>query len=220
MTAVRPEDTILIEPFGEYRNIFTVLHSVHSLGDARVEPLFKKLTEADGTFIKELSAFLTTIHHHSEHDAAIKYIGSELKSYTTKQFEASIQPILSHYLRLCNSLPAGTMRSNWESLCGLVIIGLGKYPPHIKDGITEQGKRLLLDATLSILLVDDPSNHLLREVRLRHFISDEELAGMILTNPDKEALVNKLLRGGNTRTVEIAAVLNGDTLVPLVDGVL
>lgn len=221
MTAVKTEDTIRVEPYGDYRNIFTILHHARALGDASVAPLLAKLMDTDAAFIKALSNFLTTAQHDLNHNEVIQFIGSVLKSNhnTPPQFQSAVQPLLDHYPRMCNSLPEGRQYPGWDKLCGFIIRSLSSYPANITDDITTEQAGLLFDASVSILLIEAPGHPARDLVAQQHKIPDA-LAELILAHADKEETIHRLLRSGNARLVEIESVLNGETPLPLSDGVL
>lgn len=203
-----------------YRDIFTTLNSRGVLWDTPMDPMLRKLIDTNETFVKELAGFVTDLSG-DDHQAALGFVGGMLRkdNVSAHQFVEFTQPFIDHYRRMHADLPEGFTSLNWGRMSSYIVSALGDYPAAVKNTISPESVGLVLDASVSILHagIDRVSAQYLMS---QHILHDSALIELLMEHPEKAATINEMLRTGDHRTREISAIVTGQTILPLLDGVL
>lgn len=203
-----------------YRDIFTTLNSRGILREAPMDPMLRKLIDTNETFVKELAGFITGLTE-DDHLAALGFVGGMLRREHSSPhiFVDFTQPFIEHYRRMFDDLPEHFTSLNWGRMCSYIVSAIGDYPAAVKNTIVPEHIGLVLDASVSVLHAgtDRVSAQYLMS---QHVLHDSALIELLMDHPDKAIAINEMLRTGDYSTREISAIVTGQTILPLLDGVL
>jgi hypothetical protein len=203
-----------------YRDIFTTMNSRGVLWDTPMKSMLVKLMDTSEEFVKELASFITDLPG-DDHHAALGFVGGMLRKehVSAHEFVEFSQPFIDHYRRMFADLPEHFTSLSWGRMSSYIVSAIGDYPEAVKSTLTPQRIRLLMDASVSIIHsgMEQPAA---KYMMSRHIVPDASLIELILEYPDKSATINRMLRAGDHNMIEISALVTGQTILPLLDGVL